>query len=588
MRKLFTIVATILVISTAFTCFIGNANAQSPDWLWAKSMGGVPGDVSSAQSSALDDSGNVYTTGFFHGTIDFDPGPGLFNLPSMGGGYTGMFISKLDSSGNLVWVKQIAGSEGGAGGYSIVLDASGNIYTTGSFIGTVDFNPGVETFNLTSTGGIYGWSDIFVSKLNSSGNFVWAKAMGGTEEAFGASIAIDGSGNVYTTGYFYDTCDFDPGIGTYNLISNGYIDIFISKLDSSGNFVWAKTMGGTGNDISRSLVLDSSDNVYTTGYFYGTVDFDPGVGTFSLKSAGGSDIYISKLDGSGNFVWAKAIGGSGYDYGLDIALDASANVYTSGSFQDTTDFDPGAGTFNLTSNVGKYSLSDVFVSKLNSSGDFVWAKAMGGINLEQGTSIAVDDAGNILTAGLYYESEADFDPGEGSFTLTPYGSGDIFISKLDNSGNFVWATSVGGSNDDEVLTIVLDTSGNVYISGYFWSPSITFGSDILSNTNSGREIFVAKLNTALAETESLESNKRNSNVSVYPNPATNQLTVALGSINKKVEITITDITGKTIYTNIAKEIQRIEINTKHFAPGVYVLRIQTSGKIETKRLVIAK
>ena len=251
MRKLFKIISTILVISTTFTCLIGTASAQSPDWLWAKSIGGTLGNYSQAQSMALDDSGNVYTTGTFRGTIDFDPGPGVFNLTSIGGGYNDMFISKLDSSGNFVWVKQIAGSESSTEGYSIALDASGNIYTTGSFNGTVDFNPGVETFNLTSTGGRYGWSEIFVSKLSSSGNFVWAKAMGGTEDAYGTAIAIDGSGNIYTIGNFSDTCDFDPGVGAYNLISKGYTDIFITKLDSSGNLFWAKTIGGTLYDFGR-------------------------------------------------------------------------------------------------------------------------------------------------------------------------------------------------------------------------------------------------------------------------------------------------------------------------------------------------
>jgi len=137
----------------------------------------------------------------------------------------------------------------------------------------------------------------------------WAKSMGGTNLEESVSIAVDDSGNIYTTGYFQGTTDFDPGLGTFNLTSAGVQDIFISKLDASGNFVWAKSIGEISTDIGYSIAIDVSGNVYTAGYFYGTADFDPGAGTFNLTSAGGQDIFISKLDASGNFVWAKSMGG---------------------------------------------------------------------------------------------------------------------------------------------------------------------------------------------------------------------------------------------------------------------------------------
>ena len=126
-------------------------------------------------------------------------------------------------------------------------------------------------------------------------DFLWAKSMGGTLTEIGLGNAVDGSGNVYTTGYFEGTADFDPGAGTANLTSAGSSDIFVSKLDANGNFLWAKSMGGTASDIGYSIAVDGSDNVYTTGYFGGTVDFDPGAGTASLTSAGGLDIFVSKL-----------------------------------------------------------------------------------------------------------------------------------------------------------------------------------------------------------------------------------------------------------------------------------------------------
>src|SRR5674476_671097 len=126
--------------------------------------------------------------------------------------------------------------------------------------------------------------------------------------------------------------------------------LFFSSLQAQNvSLVWAKNMGGASDDYVNSIAVDASGNVYTTGYFLGTVDFDPGAGTYNLTSAGGYDIFISKLDASGNFVWAKNMGGASDDRGTSIAVDASGNVYTTGSFRGTADFDPGAGTYNLTS-----------------------------------------------------------------------------------------------------------------------------------------------------------------------------------------------------------------------------------------------
>ena len=401
----------------------------SGDFAWAKSMGGTSSDT--GLGITVDSSGNVYTTGSFRETADFDPGAGTFNLTSAGG--FDIFVSKLDSSGNFVWAKSMGGT-GNDYGYSIAVDSNGNVYTTGIFSGTADFDPGAGTFNLTSAGG----DDIFVSKLDSSGNFIWAKSMGGTGYDHGFGIAVDSNSNVYTTGFFSETADFDPGAGTFNLTSAGgddifvsSYDIFVSKLDSSGNFVWAKGMGGTGYDSGYSIAVDSNGNVYTTGYFQGTADFNPGAGTFNLTSAGVYDIFVSKLGGNGNFIWAKSMGGTGNDYGLGIAVDSSGNVYTTGHFSETADFDPGAGTFNLTS-AGGY---DIFVSKLDSIGNFVWAKSMGGTGNDYGESIAVDSNGNVHTTG-YFSNTADFDPDAGTFNLTSAGGYDILRLQVGQQRKF--------------------------------------------------------------------------------------------------------------------------------------------------------
>ncbi len=369
---------------------------------------------------------------------------------------------------------------------NIAIDSSGNVYTIGKFRDTADFDPGPELFNLTPLGS----SDAFISKLDSNGNFVWAKAIKGSLTVSGNGISVDALGNVYTTGHFYGTVDFDPGIEPYNLESKGSQDIFISKLDSNGDFVWAKAIGETDIDSGKAISVDVSGNVYTIGVFSGTVDFDPGSGTtFNLENPGSQSIFISKFTSDGNFVWAKAIGGNNNDSGDDIAIDDTGNVYTTGFFQSTGDFDPGPGIFNLES----AGYDDIFVSKLTSNGNFVWAKAIGGNENDSGKGIATDSSGNVYITGSFFET-VDFDPGPGAFNLLSAGDTDIFISKLDSNGDFVWAKAMGGEAYDEGEGISVDGYGNSYTTGYFFGTmDFDSGSGTSNLISTGEDIFVVHL-----------------------------------------------------------------------------------------------
>lgn len=392
----------------------------------------------------------------------------------------------------LDWVKRM-GSTGWDFAESTAVDAFGNVYTTGAFNGTVDFDPGAGTFNLTSVGGM----DIFISKLDSAGNFRWAKSIGGTSSDRGYSIATDSAGNVYTFGDFSLTADFDPGQGVFNLASAGTVNAFISKLDSAGNFVWAKQLGGPGSAYGRSIVLDEVGNVYTTGQFVATVDFDPGPAVFNLSHVGiGNDIFISKLDSNGNFLWAKRIGGPQHDFGYDITLDAFGHVLTCGEFRQTADFDPGTGTFNLTSDN-----ENVFISKLDTAGNFVWAKQLGGPNSDYAYGIATDPSGNVYTTGSF-DLVADFDPGPAIFNITAAGTNSVvdgFLSKLDSAGNFVWAIRIGGVAQDEGRSVFVEPPSSVYCTGIFrrtadFDPSP--GVYNLTATGGSGDVFVVNYDTS--------------------------------------------------------------------------------------------
>ncbi|WP_158497726.1 DUF4347 domain-containing protein [Magnetospirillum gryphiswaldense] len=368
------------------------------------------GGAATGNSMAVDGSGNVYTTGYFSGTVDFDPAGGTtYNLTSTGG--NDIFVQKLDATGALVWAVTM-GAAGADVGRGIAVDGSGNVYTTGHFSGTVDFDPATGTTNnLTSAGGI----ETFVQKLDANGALVWAARIGLATSDTGTDIAVDGSGNVYWTGGYNNS------------------DYVVQKRNANGAVVWSKLTSGGGTELGNGIAVDGSGNVYTTGYFSGTIDFDPGAGTtYNLTSAGGTDTFVQKLDANGALVWARAMGGVGADVGKGIAVDGSGNVYTTGSFTGTGDFDPGAGTtYNLTSAGG----TDTFVQKLDATGALVWARAMGGAAADTGTGLAVGSS-YVYTTGSF-TGTADFDPGAGTRNLIGGAGTNAFVSRLDLSGNFV-------------------------------------------------------------------------------------------------------------------------------------------------------
>jgi len=398
-----------LITDGSFDIYIQKLDVNG-NFVWAKRFGGPGCDI--GLSLVLDHLGNIYTTGFFADTVDFDPGTGVSQLIGEVNG--DVFIMKLDANGDFLWVKGMGGSHADQG-WCIDLDLSENIYIAGTFLDTVDFDPGIGVSTKISSGS----QDCFIQKLDNDGNFIWVKTMGGKAYDELKSIEVDDFGNVYSTGGFNDTADFDPGAGVYNLISIKDYDIFVQKLDSNGDFVWAKRFGGIGNDLVYSIALDGLNNVYTTGYFLDTVDFNPGAGIYNL-SARSSDIYINKLDSNGDFVWAKKMGGSGYDLGISVTTDSFDNVYSTGYFSDTADFDPGTANHFLIAKKGSY------IQKLDSAGNYIWAK---GVDNSEGNAIIVEPSGNIYTMGEYWDT-AVFDPGNGNNTLIGNGYNDIFIQRI--------------------------------------------------------------------------------------------------------------------------------------------------------------
>lgn len=537
----------IAILAGAMNCF-----AQAPNYLWAKSAGTIYGEA--GYSTALDASGNSYVTGWFGGSsITF----GSITLTNAGMSFADMFVVKYDASGNVVWAKSAGGSSADQGN-SIAADASGNTYVTGFFqSSSITFG----SITLTNSG-LY---NIFIVKYDAGGNVIWAKSVGGSS---GNGIAIDGSGNAYITGYFYNSSII---FGSTTLTGSGNQDMFIVKYDASGNVVWAKSAGGSSDDEGLGIAVDGSGNSCITGYFRSS---SITIGSTVLINSGIINVFSVKYDASGNVIWAKSAGGSSTDYGKGIIVDGSGNTYVAGFFVSSS---IAFGSITLT-HTGTY---DMFIVKYDGSGNEVWAQSTGGIAI--GGGIAVDGSGNTYVTGSFKSSSIIF----GSTTLTNAdGSGntnDMFIAKYDTSGNVIWAKSAGGSSDDYGQGIAVDGSGIVSVTSYFQSSSIAFGSTTLTNAGGGSaDMYIAKLNT----TTGIEKILEEGTFIIAPNPFASQTIITYSEEQRNTTIKITDIIGKELKT-INFTGRQLVIDKGEMKAGIYFLQtIDQEAHICNMKIII--
>lgn len=386
-------------------------------FLWAKRIGGI--DYEKANGMVIDASGNLLLCGYFYQTVDFDPNIGIQELTSLGD--NDMFLLKLDSDGNYLSCTQIGGILSDFAN-NIALNSAGEILLTGQFEGTVDFDPGIGSNDLSSTAGS---ADVFVLKLDASANFLWAKSVGNSFWDAGFFIAADGSDNVYVFGVFGGTVDFDPGLAQLDLSAGGMLDLFMLKLDNGGNLLFAQNMGGDGNEFPTSVRFDSADNLYLTGYSDQLTDLDPGLGELLLTPVGGDDSFLAKYNSSGELIWGQTFGGPGSDYAFSSTFNSQNEIYLIGAFQNTVDFDPGTGVFELTSN----GSSDIFVASFDTNGNFLDAGNMGADSSDFGYNIIIDQDDNMYLSGSF-SNTVDLDWEIGELQLTSNGLDDIFVCKL--------------------------------------------------------------------------------------------------------------------------------------------------------------
>ena len=274
-------------------------------------------------------------------------------------------------------------------------------------------------------------------------------------------IDIDSSGNTYITGIFTGTCDFDPGTGTYELASNGEDnDIFLSSLDADGSFKWAGAWGSIYGDSVYGVCTNSSGQAFVTGRC-GEADLDPGPGIDEHPWGP----FLSKFNTSGGYEWGKTWSGGGLLNTRGVVNDNYGNSYVAGSFgtniwDPPVDFDPGPGTAE---HYSKGRTADAYISKFDTSGNFLWVQIMGSLGHEKGLGIATDGLNYIFITGQF--ADECFGPnGENQYSNDANG---IFLSQFTLDGDYLWLRTFGGAYSDRPLGVSCDTNSNAFITGYF-------------------------------------------------------------------------------------------------------------------------
>ncbi|OGD22428.1 MAG: hypothetical protein A2W03_01560 [Candidatus Aminicenantes bacterium RBG_16_63_16] len=442
-----------------------------------------------AYDLAVDSTGNVYIAGYTWSDPDTFPvivGPDLTRAVNYDG-----FVAKLNASGTALIYCGYIGGDGFDECQGVAVDASGSAYITGFTTSSQATFPVLTGPDVTHNG----FDDVFVTKVNPSGTaLVYSGYIGGSDQEWARDIAVDGSGNAYVTGTVLSTQATFPETVGPDLTHNGGNDAFVAKVNAAGSgLAYCGYIGGSSSDIGYGIAVSSTGNAYVTGYTQSAeTTFPEAVGP-DLNHNGGVDAFAAKVNAAGNaLVYCGYIGGSGTDYGYDIALDSSEKAYVVGETYSSEATFPLLVGPDLTHNGGY----DGFIAKVGVAGTaLVYSGYVGGTDWDGIYSVAVDGAGNAYVTGYAYSDETTF-PASGGPDLTHNGDADAFIAKVNASGDgLAYCGYLGGPDEDQGYGVAVDTAGSAYVTGYANSLEPDFpvyiGPDLTHNGS--EDVFVAKI-----------------------------------------------------------------------------------------------
>ncbi|MFT6167665.1 MAG: hypothetical protein ACJAV5_002125 [Vicingaceae bacterium] len=541
---------------------------------WILNFGSVAKDQATA--IAEDQSGDIITAGIIKDTSTFTWRGISYNMYPWRGD---CFIAKQSAGGQLIWLRHIGGS-GSIQVKDVATDVHDNFYITGLFIGTADFNPTSNSFNLISTDP---QGDVFVAKYDNWGNFIWAKGIGGSGADYSSSIVLDQDSNIFIAGGFEGTVDFDPGPVIQQVSGNTVQDAFVLELDNTGNFKAVYHFGSAGMDFCTDLEIDHQGNLLISGSFESQVDFNPTNSIDTLTSSGLADAFILKLDSNLSFIWVKKIGGTGVDAILDLEIDDSGKIYLVGAFEGSCDFDPGAGVSQLMANN-----TDGFLLQLSSTGTYGWVNKLGGMGDDQVVGVAIDHLYKVHVTG-YFSDTVDFDPDTSvSFNLVAQGNYDHYVYQLDTLGAFSWVQQFTGNTSSAANRIFVDQQDNLYTVGSFEGTIDFDPSGAADNRTAIRknDIFVQRHTPTplVSLLELIQGDNRS--IKVYPNPSQERIRIDFEKEYKTVEMKVYDAQGRLRVERSYSNVQFIEGDVEE-ENGIYFIELLLN-ETERKTLKLVK
>jgi|GEM_PF-6179349 len=558
---------------------IQNVHSQQFNLNWAYEFGGGWYDYPS--SVHYDSQGNIYLTGQFSSQIDFDPGPNTHNLQASGS--NDGFILKLDTSGNFVWAVNIGGSIDEDGINNMAIDAQGNLYITGHFFGLADFNPAPGPNNydtLTGSTG-FGRPDGFLLKLDHNGNFRWVRHFKSGNLVLPTKLKMGLNNDLFFTLTYRDSVILDPISSNNSLKTRGpYIDEqLIVVMDSSGNLKNYKVMNETTLGRISDFALSSTGQLYCVGYFRDSIDLNPDTSNrLMVYSNGGNDFFLQELDTALNFISGKSFGGSGDDYGASISLDVNSNLYLTGHFSDSVDFDPNGGQV-IHSKGGK----DAFIQKLNSNGQLLWVANSGGPNDDGITEVSINSQNQVFWSG-YMSDSIQLLNSNLNKTIRSLGMQDTYLGVIDSSGTILNIQNIGCSQND-YGTYIVENNGSLFIAGYFrgncdFDPGIG-----TTNINSVYydDIYLLKMQLSPMIT-SLSTRTKETSLKAYPNPFQEQLTIELEKEEEILLFQLFDLQGKEVFNAQLRDVKSFHLNIE-IPNGSYIGRLELKDEVITVPLI---
>lgn len=542
---------TILFLLTAI-----GLQAQTPSWAWARSFGDYTWDHGLAAEK--DQLGNVYIGGTF---ASYSIAVGSTTLYCASPNKDDIFIAKYDQNGNVLWARSFGGAEMD-GANNITTDLNNNCIITGGFSSPTI---AIGSFTLTRVGSLLN-SDIFIAKLDPSGNVLWAKSYGSSNSGLdqGYALGADPGGNVILNAQYSGTT---ITVGTNTIVATSTFNPchFLSKYDQNGNLLWAKNSA----PISvGSLAVDNTGNIYGGGVYNAPV-ITVETNTFTNSSAGTfNDILFSKYDTNGNLVWIKTSNGANAETVTSVKTDNANNVYFCGNSTSSV-----TAIGNLTINIAS---SAGLLGKYDPSGNFLWIRQGLSSNTNNPYDISTTNNGYVYMSGIFTGSTASF----GTTTVTGTGFWNSFITKHDTSGALTWATAYS-ANNSVVADEIVGNNNSAYVFGSFsCNPTLAIGATTL-NFKGGYDVYLAKLDEI---STGIEVSKKTKNINIYPNP-NNGTFIITSDLIEEQEISIYDLIGQKIHSQQLRVGEnKIQLNTQ--SKGLYYYSIEKNNQKSTVGKII--